>query len=396
MSVIHAGNPPSDWEDGKEVHTIVFHNFESLSSEKGEFVWSPTFNCYGRELRLKLYPGGHIAAEEGYTSLFLENCSDTEISVYYSFAIRNSSGEYVACTKREAARTFDSVNRWGRPDFVPRALIMDGNVLKYGSLIVEVCMRREHCLNFIPKNPFMQKMLQLFSAKEKTDISFKVESPPLADASESSSTDFGEVFSAHKLVLETCAEGSYLASLCENFVGLEPVPIHDLRPRVFHLMLRYIYGGKITSSEWKDHGADLLEASDKYGLTTLKIEAESWYVKHFQFSADNVIEAVAYADKMNCFLLKEAAINFIVVNVDKVRSSGTLKDIPETKDIMSEIFFSVATMSKKGQKRKHDDDCLNDYSINDLRALLAWEGEDVDGSRETLIARLKRGGKRSV
>lgn len=195
-------------------------------------------------------------------------------------------------------------------------------------------------------------------------------------------------------MLKACAKGSILASLCDSRDGSEPVPINDVHPRVFHLLMRYVYGGNIIASEWKDLGSDLLEASDKYGLATLKIEAESWYIKYFKFSAYNVIEAVAYADKMNCFLLKEAAIKFIIANVDEVRSSGTLKHIPETKDIMDETFFSVSTMSKKGQKRKYDNDDLNLVSINNLRAELARKGKDVDGSRPTLIARLKSTFKR--
>jgi hypothetical protein len=103
---------------------------------------------------------------------------------------------------------------------------------------------------------------------------------------------------------------------------------------------------------------------------SLKIEAESRYLKHFKFLADNVIKAVAYAEKMNCFLLKEAAINFIVANVDEVRSSGTLKDIPESKDIMHENYFLVATINKKGQKRKHESDILDQPSMNDPRLSL--------------------------
>jgi hypothetical protein len=90
------------------------------------------------------------------------------------------------------------------------------------------------------------------------------------------------------------------------------------------------------------------EASDKYGLTNLKIEAESWYMKQIKFLVDDVIEAVANADEMNCFLLKEAVINFIVVHVDEVRSSGTLKDIPDMKNIMHEILYSVNTVNKRG------------------------------------------------
>ena len=153
-------------------------------------------------------------------------------------------------------------------------------------------------------------------------------------------------------------------------------------------MLHHVYGGDISAAEWKDHVKDLLEASDKYGLTNLKIKAEVRYVKLLKFLANDVAEAVSYAQKMNCFLLKEAAIEFIVANVDEVLAPDTFENIPESKDIIQGILCSVATMNKKGQ---HKNDCedLNQISINHLRARLAFLGKDFDGSKETLIARLK-------
>jgi hypothetical protein len=87
-------------------------------------------------------------------------------------------------------------------------------------------------------------------------------------------------------------------------------------------------------------------------------------VKQIKFSVDDVVEAVAYADKMNCFHLNEAAINFIVAHVDEVRSSGTLEDIPESENIRLEILYSVARMNKKG---------LDKVSMSELRAELAWK-----------------------
>lgn len=91
---------------------------------------------------------------------------------------------------------------------------------------------------------------------ETTDISFRVE---VTDASETPSTELGEVFNAHKLVLETCAKGSILASQCENYDGSEPILIKGIHPEVFHLLLWYIFGGKLSSAEWENHGKDLIE-----------------------------------------------------------------------------------------------------------------------------------------
>ena len=214
-----------------------------------------------------------------------------------------------------------------------------------------------------------------------------METRSLIDTSKDLSPALGEVFHAHKFVLKTCAKGSILASLCDDCDDETPVPITDVAPKVFRLMLRYVYGGDILADKWKDHAKDLLEASDKYGLTNLKIEAEAWYVKLLKFSVGDVVETVAYAENMNCFLLKEAAIDFIVANAKAVLASGTRMNIPESNVFTRDNLCSVATMNKQGQHNNERND-LDELSINDLRARLASSGEDVDGPKETLIARL--------
>jgi hypothetical protein len=394
MSVVHVGRPPNGWEDawGDESHILLFHNFEGLSQAKGVVSSSPVFNSFGNEWTVELYPGGDSTAKSGHVSVFLRNCSGPTIFTHLDVRTKNSSGEYVKLNPLYSPYTgsakLETQEGRGWTNFAPRALIMDSNVLQRGSLVLEVRIWQEQRWKFIPKNPFMRNMLQLLSDEESSDISFKVEFQSLLGKSDSFPNASSEIFYAHKFVLKTCAKGSILAPLCENCDKSQPVLIKDVHPRVFRLLLRYIYGGDITSAEWKDQGKDLIEAADKYGLTSLKLEAESWYVKLFKPSANNVVEALAYADRMNCFLLKENATEFIAANLDEVLSSGTLKN--ETKDIMHDILVSVAKMTNKGQKRNSDNDDLNQLSIDDLRAKLASKGKDVDGSRATLIDRLKQ------
>jgi hypothetical protein len=387
MSVVHVGHPPNEWE-GRESHLLHFHNFASLPSGKGEYVKSPKLRSSGHEWRVQIYPGGHSEAKEGNISLYLKYCSEGDFSVQYHLSIKNKSGGAVAERSSSPHKKFvGGTKAWGWPDFALRDLITHDDVLNNGSLTVEVRIKPvegDLCRNFIPKNPFVQNMLDLFLDEERADMSFKVESRPLIDASKDTSPAPGEVFHAHMLVLQTCAKGSILGSLCEDCDGETPVPITDVAPKVFRLLLRYVYGGDISAGEWKDHAKDLLEASDKYGLTNLKIEAEAWYVKLLKFSAGDVVETVAYAEKMNCFLLKEAAIDFIVANAKLVQASGTLMNIPESNVITRDIICSVATMNKQGQHNN------NRNSMNDLRVRLELQGKDIDGPKETLIARLRK------
>jgi hypothetical protein len=110
---------------------------------------------------------------------------------------------------------------------------------------------------------------------------------------------------------------------------------------------------------------DLIKAADKYGLSNLKIESEGWYVNYLKFAADNAVEILIYAAGMNCFLLKEAVVNFIVANANKVLATLGIKCTDKGKD-------------------------LSQLSINKLQAYLDLVEKDFDGSKQMLVGRLKK------
>ena len=98
---------------------------------------SPTFNSLGNEWRVDLYPGGGSQANEGNIHLNLTNCSDTEISIQFRYAIKNNNSAEVINTNDNEWITFkNSQDNWGWTDFAPRAKTMDTNVHKHGTLIV--------------------------------------------------------------------------------------------------------------------------------------------------------------------------------------------------------------------------------------------------------------------
>mmetsp|Transcript_19028 Transcript_19028/g.41215 ORF Transcript_19028/g.41215 Transcript_19028/m.41215 type:complete len:416 (-) Transcript_19028:145-1392(-) len=390
-SNVHVGVPRNEW-DSWESHFVHFHHFESMSTEKDHAVYSPKFSCCNHDWRVRMYPGGDKDSTDGNMAFYLGHCSGTEISAKYFFIIRDVSGKVI---KEEDSETYDKFatataevedieDAWGWKNFVERAEIIDASnkILSHGTLTVEVRIKPDDdncCMNFIPKNEFVQNMLQSFMDEETADILFEVKSKEEESAS--------VLFYAHKLVLQLCAKGSTLASFCEDCDKSTPVQIPNIDPQVFHQMFYYVYGGLIAVDEWRDHAKDFIDAADRYGVKNLKIEAEAWYVKYLKITVDNVVEALVYADKKNCFLLKEAAMNFILKNAQEVLASDTFDSIPESKNITREIISVAAMNIAQGDDEEELDDPTQ-LSINELRAKLYAKGKEIDGPRKRLIDQL--------
>ena len=110
---------------------------------------SPTFNSLGYEWRMALYPGGTTRANQGYTSLELENCSKTEILIRFKFVIKNNSGRGGNIRKSKAQCAFEPQTVRVCCNFAPRATVMDTNFLQHGTSIVQVLFKVEHDLLFL-------------------------------------------------------------------------------------------------------------------------------------------------------------------------------------------------------------------------------------------------------
>ena len=80
----------------------------------------------------------------------------------------------------------------------------------------------------------------------------------------------------------------------------------------------YIYGGKIPDDEMKSRAKEIINAANRYGVATLKLEAEACLVEGTTFCLENVMQHLIYADSMNCALLKEVAMDYIVKNKTEV------------------------------------------------------------------------------
>ena len=179
---------------------------------------------------------------------------------------------------------------------------------------------------------------------------------------------------------------SLLNGLCKSEAS---VSIADESPDIFRHVLHYLYGGKVSDEDMKEHAKDIIDAADKYGVVGLKLEAEASLVTATTITFDSAIDNLLYADGKNCALLKETVLDFIADNGKEAAKKLSFEHVPSTV-----IPYLLTAMSKGNDTDGETTSTENDLSamrVNALRKMLHEKGLDVDGSREMMIARLEEG-----
>ncbi|KAL7525154.1 hypothetical protein ACHAXR_000879 [Thalassiosira sp. AJA248-18] len=257
------------------------------------------------------------------------------------------------------------------------------NLLDVGTLTVQLKLTLNEtnapCQPFAPENPFAQNMRKLFLDETSADVLFAVQNP---DDEESTN------FHAHRVVLKLCA--SNLDVLCGSYTNLTPIPISRVEPKVFKLLLLYVYGGTISTKDWKHHSQKLIDAADLYGVVNLKLKAELMYAKYMNLTVENVTDALVYADSKQCAYLKETVMDFIVKNESEVlQKVATSKHVPESSTMFTDLLAAMARGKGNSSAASAESLDMNMMRVGALRKKLHERGLDVDGSRETFVARLK-------
>ena len=209
------------------------------------------------------------------------------------------------------------------------------------------------------------------------------------DASTGKRAKTTTAFYAHRLIVQDSS--STLAEMCKPSDGRDStitVSITDVKPKVFMHMLYYLYGGKLTDEDLKASAKDIINAADKYGIPSLKLEAEAFYVKSTKFCLGNMMDELLYADAMNCALLKEAVMDYIVANKNDIIGNVSFNNFP------GQLVTDLLTAMARGEQSEDDDNSNDSINYNKmrvctLRKMLDEKGLDVDGSREAMIALLR-------
>ena len=113
-----------------------------------------------------------------------------------------------------------------------------------------------------------------------------------------------------------------------------------------------------------------------------------------KITIENVIDNLLYADAMNCALLKEALMDFMVEKKVEVMQRVSFDDVPGhiCKDLLAAVARCGDVSSDDDDEEEEDrEKTYSKMRIGDLRQKLDEKGLslDIDGSREALISTLK-------
>ena len=389
---VSVGCPPSSSGSGDEWTSCQFliHDFANLSTTKEHYVVSPEFNCYGHEWLLRVYPGGYDQATEGKVSIYLHHLSKETITTRFGIKVIDKIGKTRGAVT-SIKQAFTANYSWGFPNFFSRSVILDEsqNILdSNGTLTIVVSVEENPTPVFVPKNPFLKMMQEMFNDEATADICFEV-STAGEKKGKKKKTKSSVSFYAHRLILEKSAP--MLAAICESndSGGVVTASVNDVKPEIFNHLLSYVYGRTIPEEELKGHAKAIIDAADKYSIINLKLKAEAAYVQSTDISVDNAMDNLLYADSKHLALLKEAVMDFLAENDAEAAAHISFSDFPG--HVVKDLLIAVGKSKKKvaGNGTNVDDDELTTLCVSALRRKLHKMGLEVDGSREAMIESIK-------
>ena len=382
--VVHVGEAPPDFSSEYWVSTTVYvHGFADVPEEKGSFVQSSIFGCFGHTWCLKLFPRGEKDSgdNEEWVSLCFYHLGGGSISIEYKFHPRGVDKE------TSTFHHFSGASEYGYANFLKRETAL--TCLVEGALVIEVMMKKlSGGSTFVPSNPSTGLTLKhLFNEKESADVMFEVGGSAVATSNEKEHPTKKQMssrtFYAHRCILMKAAP--QLAELCSASPDDKSpflVPLHNVPAHAFEALLRYIYGYKVLHVG-KDivRIKEILETADRFYVVNLKLKAEALLISALSLEIDNAIDHYVYAEDKNCAALKEKVVAFIVDHWDDIHASKRENDIPEnlSRSLMHDMMIAT--------KMKYGDGAPD--SIDTLRRKAHDKGLKIDGSRETLISLLK-------
>ena len=380
---------------------VVVHDFEQLP---GLCTTTPVLDCHGLKWTVQIYPKGFRQVAEGeetYVAVVLtcETCGkeNREVGVLMHVTVpANGHNSFVTSSANRGAAIRilrPGMSIIGNKRFAERAAVLDpeNGFLVNGNLTLEIDIRilQPQCRIWTPTDATAAKevcsdLLKILDDADpyNADISFAVDGKDEEGGQ--------EMFYAHRAILKT--RSPTLAGLADESEHSTPVPIKDVRPSIFRMILRFIYGGEIPSKDILNTEAKVIvRAADEYGCTGLKLAAEA-ALASAGITTENAAEIILFADATNCAMLKEVAMDYFVENANDVMESDGFKQIEESPAILKELLKFGVGDKKRPADTSTDAGRGGDFKrmrIATLRQKLDERGLDIDGSKEMLVARLE-------
>ena len=335
------------FEDFEEIPYFV-DNYSYLLS-------GPQADCNGHEWQIKLSVGGYDSFR-----LYMVSRNYWSPDAHFTVSIKSANGDTV---KSYTCNEFDC-----GPDHlyssgveIKNSVILNEahNVLSKGILHIDVGIQvideRDHV--FQPKSDHADNMLKLLKSGEKSDAFFNVKD---------------KQFRVHSLIIY--ANAPILANDCNG-------DIKNIKPKVFQLLLEYIYSGCIPEKrKILKNGKELIDAANRYELVELKMCVENVLVQERVVTNENVADYILFADAQCCPLLKEYAMVYFSTHCREVLKSEHSKCLKESGELMSEIMLHMHSENQN----------IKAMTVSELRNELGKRKLDVDGSKETLTSRLEQ------
>jgi hypothetical protein len=329
-------------------------------------------DCNRNKWRVALKPGGDRRAETpGYVAVFLfnENEDSVELDTRFVICVKDANGKIVVEKDCEFKLT-PRGNGYGNLVIqCSRILEAGSNILKDGALRIDVTIQVKIGSDTLYQPPIAlsERQLKLLISEERADISFNVG---------------GKIFPAHSQIIY--ANAPILANYCyqhsqqNSSVSVEI--IKDANPDVFRILLEHVYSGCLPSKESAlKFGKELINAANKYELTDLKLAVENILVQERIIDKVNVSDYILFANAQSCALLEEYATSFFLLHFRELLRSDHSERLRESGELLSEIMLLMSDAHENEEA----------MTVTELRKELGKRELDVDGTKETLVSRLK-------
>jgi len=293
------------------------------------------------------------------------------LSAKVSLVVRNRLGKVVyehniPISTYRCNRTNNTVNNEIEFNFANWSALKE--MLVDDALIIDAIIQYDQGRLHVPKNPFNDNMLKLLDSGEDKDVFFNVD---------------GRIMSAHKLILK--ANSSVLATLCIGGSSREsPIHIKNTRPEVFRFVVLFLYGGNTPGDALMiKYGREIIDVCDRFDVVGLKIAVETVLVQKRVINVINVVDWIQFAHSKTCPLLKEYAMSYFMARYRDVPKADSYNKMKQCPALMEEVMMATLPSLDKDERFEKDK-----KSVNELRCELSRLKLDVDGSKDTLVARL--------